>query len=178
MVEYSRYMLSPSQKRFALKQRAAILSIGLCQLILALLALLPSQSQAQSPSTESHTEAAVIADDVAWGNAENSGNVAYVDALLLPEYRSISPDGSIHDKTAILQHTRKSTTSADSAAKVEKWKATHPYVIAVKIVGDTAVLTFSLDKQDSPKPIMSCDIFVYRDGHWRALYSQHTEAEM
>jgi hypothetical protein len=42
--------------------------------------------------------------------------------------------------------------------------------------GDVAILTFVLDKGAAPKPVMSCDIFVYRDGHWRALYSQHTEA--
>src|SRR5215475_9045474 len=98
MVEYSHHMSSPSKEWFAMKQRgAAISSVGLCGLILALIALFPNQSGAQSPSKESHTEAAVIADDVAWGNAEGSGNVAYVDALLLPEYRSISADGSIHD---------------------------------------------------------------------------------
>jgi len=47
----------------------------------------------------------------------------------------------------------------------------------VKITGDTAILTFALDKTATPKPVMSCDVFVYRDGRWRALYSQHTEAE-
>jgi hypothetical protein len=178
MIEYSRRMSSPSKECSSTKHRGvALLSVGLCGLILAIIVLFPNQSRTQSPSKEPHTEAAVIADDVAWGNAEDSGNVAYVDALLLPEYRSISPGGSIHNKADILESTRKSTI-VNRAAKVEKWKATHPYVTAVKIVGDTAVLTFSLDKQDTQKPVMSCDIFVYLDGHWRALYSQHTEAGM
>ena len=43
--------------------------------------------QSQGP----HTAAAVIAADKGWTIAEEKGDVAYVEALLLPEYRSISP---------------------------------------------------------------------------------------
>ena len=158
------------------KYSTALLGFSLRGLMLALVALFYANSWAQSLSVEPHTEAAVIADDVAWGKAEGAGDVAYVDALLLPEYRSISANGSIHDKAAILEHTRKSKTSTDGEAKAEKWRAAHPSLTAVKIVGDTAVLTFTLDKPDTVKPVMSCDIFVYQNGHWHALYSQHTEA--
>jgi hypothetical protein len=131
-------------------------------------------ARAQQPTTpEPRTSAAVIADDDGWGQAEETGDTAYVDRLLLPEYRSISVDGSTHDKAAILASTRKS--SPERTAKIQQWKATHPETPSVVISGDTAVLTFALDR-GSPKPIMSCDIFVYRDGHWRAIYSQHTAA--
>ena len=42
--------------------------------------------------------------------------------------------------------------------------------------GDTAILTFYLKPLGAEKGIMSSDIFVYRDGGWHALYSQHTNA--
>ncbi|MDQ2833133.1 MAG: nuclear transport factor 2 family protein [Acidobacteriota bacterium] len=135
-------------------------------------------SRAQ-PAQEAHTAEAVMAADKGWGVAEEKGDVAYVDALLLPEYRSISPDGGVHDKAAILASTRKSTP--ERAAMIEKYLADHPTEMAVIIDGDTAVLTFTAipdaKKPDAKRLIRSCDIFVYRNGHWRAIYSQHTDAE-
>jgi hypothetical protein len=95
----------------------------------------------------------------------------------LPNYRSISSDGSIHDKAAIIASARKNAGSAKRAAYEEQWRAAHPVLVSVEIAADTAILTFALDKPGSSKPIMSCDIFVYQDGHWRAIYSQHSEAE-
>jgi hypothetical protein len=47
-------------------------------------------SRAQSPE-EPRTAEAVMTVDKGWTVAEEKGDVAYVDALLLPEYRSISP---------------------------------------------------------------------------------------
>jgi hypothetical protein len=44
------------------------------------------------------------------------------------------------------------------------------------IQGDTAILTFHLKPAGPYKGIMSSDIFVYRDGAWHAIYSQHTDA--
>lgn len=126
------------------------------------------------PAQEPHTAAAVIAADKGWAVAEEKGDVAYVDAILLPEYRSISPDGRVHDREAILTSTR--TASPERAATIEKYLADHPTEMAVVINGDIAVLTF-IAKNDTKKPIRSCDIFVYRAGHWRAIYSQHTTAE-
>ena len=126
--------------------------------------------QSQGP----HTAAAVIAADKGWTVAEEKGDVAYMEALLLPEYRSISPDGSVHDKNAILANTRKAT--ADRAAIIEKYLAEHPTDMNVVMNGDTAVLTFSA-LSDAKKLIHSCDIFIFRGGQWRALYSQHTNAE-
>lgn len=135
----------------------------------------PQAGNAQKDSaTEPHTEAAVIADDTGWGTAEENGDVAYIDRLLLPEYRSINVDGSIHDKQAILASAAK--RSPERTAKIHEWIAAHPQKKSVVIVGDTAVLTFALDRGNGALPIMSCDILVYRDGHWRALYSQHTAA--
>jgi hypothetical protein len=47
---------------------------------------------------------------------------------------------------------------------------------AALIQGDTAIVTFHLKPSGPGKGIMSSDIFVYRDGQWHAIYSQHTDA--
>ena len=131
---------------------------------------------------EPHTEAAVIADDDGWSKAEETGDVAYVDHLLMPEYRSVNADGSVHTKEAILGGVRKVASSPEAAAAraaaVAKWRASHRHTTTAVISGDTAILTFLVDDPASPsKPVSSCDIFVYQDGHWRAIYSQHSTAE-
>jgi hypothetical protein len=123
-----------------------------------------------------HTEAAVIAVDDGWGKAEDTGNSAFVDALLLPEYRSISSDGSVHDKAAILASVKRRAGTPSNAVDAAKWKAAHPSRTSAVIIGDTAILTFTLNRSGSPALVLSSDIFVYRSGHWHALYSQHSEA--
>jgi hypothetical protein len=125
---------------------------------------------------EPHTEAAVIADDKSWDKAEVEGDAAFIDQLLMPEYRSISSDGSVHDKAAIIASARKNVSSPERKAETERWSAAHPSLTSVAITGDTAILSFTLNRPGSPVRIMSSDIFVYRDGRWRALYSQHSEA--
>ena len=47
---------------------------------------------------------------------------------------------------------------------------------AAVIQGDTAIVTFHLKPLGPEKGIMSSDNFVYRDGEWHAIYSQHTNA--
>jgi hypothetical protein len=131
---------------------------------------------AGSVKPEPKTAAAVIAADNGWEKAEESGDVAYVDNLLLPDYRSVSADGSVHDKAAILANAKRNLGSTEHADKVAKWLAAHPMETAALIQGDTAVVTFHLKPLGPEKGIMSSDIFVYRDGQWHAIYSQHTDA--
>jgi hypothetical protein len=52
----------------------------------------------------------------------------------------------------------------------------HPNHAEVKIYRDTAVLTWVADDRRSKTPIYSCDIFVYQNRHWHAIYSQHSTA--
>jgi hypothetical protein len=58
---------------------------------------------------------------------------------------------------------------------VNAWKATHSEKPVVTIFGDTAVLAWTSAKPGDDA-VLSCDIFVYKDGHWHAAYSQHTTA--
>lgn len=127
-------------------------------------------------AADARTPDAVKAVDDAWGKAEERGNVAYVDWLLLPGYRSVGRAGEITTRDAILSHTRLNAGSSERAAKIEAWMAAHPIRSEVSIFGDTAVLTWVSMKPGAPLPVSSVDVFVYRDGHWRAVYSQHTDA--
>jgi hypothetical protein len=131
-----------------------------------------------APSDEARTSAKVLEVDHAWTDAEINGDAAFVDALLLPEYRSIGPDGKITDKAAIVAHARARGPHSDFGKLVADYKATHPTRGDVVIDGDTAVLNWVSLAPGKGEPIASCDIFVYRHGRWRALYSQHTTAEM
>ena len=147
-----------------------------CVLFIASVVCLPLSLLAASTKSQPKTAAAVIAADEGWSKAEETGDVAYVENLLLPDYRSVNADGSVHDKAAILANTKKHAGSQDYAAKVAQWEAAHPMDTAALIQGDTAILTFRLKSLAEDKGIMSSDIFVYRDGEWRAIYSQHTDA--
>jgi hypothetical protein len=131
---------------------------------------------ANATKPEPKTASAVIAADDGWEKAEESGDVAYVDNLLLPEYRSVGADGIVHNKAAILDNAKRNLDSTEHADKVAKWLAAHPMGSSAVIQGDTAVVTFYLKPLGPEKGIMSSDIFVYRDGQWHAIYSQHTTA--
>jgi len=123
--------------------------------------------------TDARTEAAVLAADDAWGEAEASGDAAFVDGLLLPGYRSISADGKTVDKAAIVAGAQRHAGSAGYRAKVAAWKSAHPSRGDVRLFGDTAILTWVSTAPDKAGLISSSDIFVYRAGRWRAVYSQH-----
>ena len=121
-----------------------------------------------------HDAAAVIATDDHWLQAEVGGDTAYLGQLLLPAYRSVSPDGSVHPRAAILAHAATNRGSDKARRQVEAWLKTHPSQPSVVIQGDTAILSFYAGDAGTPGVVRSSDIFVYVDGHWRALYSQHS----
>jgi hypothetical protein len=120
------------------------------------------------------TGAAVIAVDQHWLEAELGGDTVWLDDLLLPEYRSIGADGAVHAKAAIMAHAAKNRGNDEERRKVEAWLQTHPSGQAVVIHVDTAILTFYDPKLGAAKGVRSSDIFVYVDGRWHALYSQHS----
>jgi hypothetical protein len=143
---------------------------------IATLTLVAAGLSAASPAIEPRTAAAVQAADDAWGAAEGRGDAAFVDELLLPGYVSVGPAGKVTTKAAIVDGARKRGPSATMAAQIAAWKAAHPSRAEVTIVGDTAILRRLLTKPGLGEPVSSSDTFVYRGGHWRAIYSQHTTA--
>ena len=120
------------------------------------------------------TSAAVIAVDDQWSQAEVRGDTAWLDSMLLPEYRSISADGKVLDKKTLLAHAAKNRGSDRMQKVVAAWQKTHPTKQSVVMRGDVAILSFS---DPLTGRVRSSDIFVYRDGGWHALYSQHSKTE-
>lgn len=156
---------------------SAMLGAALCFAAAWDVGAAPVQRQApyRPSSLDARTTDAVKAVDDVWSKAEESGDVAYVDWLLLPGYRSVGHAGEITTKDGILANTQPHAGSSDRAAKIAAWKAAHPRS-EVSIFGDTAVLTWVSTKPGASQPISSVDVFVYRGGHWHAVYSQHTDA--
>lgn len=124
-------------------------------------------------AAEPKTPEAVKAVDDAWGDAEAKGDAAFVDRLLLPEYRSIANSGRTTTKAEIVAHTTRDR-APDYARKVADWKAQRPSRAEVTLTGDTAIVAWTSTAPGAA--VYSCDVFVYRDGRWRGLYSQHTGA--
>jgi hypothetical protein len=122
------------------------------------------------------TEAAVVAVDQHWMDAELDGDSAWLDAMLLPEYRSGGADGTVHTKAALLAHAAKNRGNDAERRKVEAWLKAHPSRQTVVIRGDTAILTFYDPKLGARDGVRASDVFVYENGRWHALYSQHSKA--
>lgn len=140
------------------------------------LSTLGASAAVASPAVNetAHDAAAVIATDEHWLQAEVSGDTAYLAQLLLPDYRSVSADGSVHPRAAILAHAAKNRGSDTMRREVEAWRKSHPSHPSVVIQGDTAILSFYAGDATTPGVVRSSDIFVYVGGHWHALYSQHS----
>jgi hypothetical protein len=141
-----------------------------------LLCMLPIGSLLATDSQEDRSPEAVIAVDDSWMNAEIHGDSAFLNALLLDGYVSIGSSGKVTTKEQIVSGARKRGQSAEFAKQVADWEAHHPIKAQVQMFGDTAVLTWILSDPKSNTPVTSSDTFVYRSGHWHAIYSQHTTA--
>ncbi|WP_266168613.1 nuclear transport factor 2 family protein [Dyella subtropica] len=122
-----------------------------------------------------HTEAAVLAVEDHWEQAEGSGDLTYIEQLLLPEYRSVGSNGSAHAKADILAHAAKNRGSDKGMKEIEAYLKAHPIGHTVVMSGDVAIVSFYDPALGPQKGVRSSDIFVYRNSGWHAVYSQHTE---
>lgn len=121
-----------------------------------------------------HTAAAVKAVDQHWLEAEENGDAAWLDGMLLPGYRSVGVAGTFATKAAILAHAAENRGSDKMKQQVAAWQAAHPVEQQVALQGDTAILSFVSSAPATKGKLYSSDVFVYVDGRWRALYSAHT----
>jgi len=135
-----------------------------------------SAASAAGIDESARSEAAVIAVDQHWLEAELDGDTAWLDDMLLPEYRSVGADGAVHPKSAIVAHAAKNRGSDAERRKVEAWLKAHPSGKSVVIHGDTAILSFYDPAKGAASDVRSSDIFIYAHGRWHALYSQHSGA--
>lgn len=143
--------------------------------------LMPARAYAQAanPAAEREmTVAAVRAVEDHWDRAELDGDTAYLDQLLLPTYRSVSPDGSVHPKAAIIAGAKKNAANrAVAQAAADSFRKAHPSRTDVVLQGNTAVITFVSLIPSSHDAIRGADIFVFTDGAWHAIYSTHQNAQ-
>jgi hypothetical protein len=126
---------------------------------------------------DARTPEAVKAADAAWLHAEISGDYKFLEWFLLDGYESIDATGSIFSRAALIENRRRRGRSEEFAKQVREWREKHANHAEVKIYRDIAVLTWVADDQSSKTPIYSCDIFIYQNRHWHAIYSQHSTAE-
>lgn len=138
----------------------------------------PVYSQSKSSNIEKEkTAAGAIAADEHWSQAEMHGDTAYIDQLLLPQYRSVSPTGVAHGKAGIVVGARKNIGNGDGVAKAAAYRKAHPYGTSVVIEGNTAILSFYSPVRGPENGVLSTDVMVYVDGRWHALYSQHAKVD-
>ena len=144
--------------------------------ILSTLALCVFMTEARAADrVEPKTEGAVLAADDDWLAAERRGDVATLDARLAPGYRDVAPDGKVHLKADMLKAVaRLQVKATDPAEKVAAdFRAKHPIVEKVVIVGDTAVLSFHSVDPAQQDIVRSVDVFTYDRGMWRGMLSLH-----
>lgn len=129
-----------------------------------------------APSAEPRTAQAVIAADESWSVAEGQGDAAHLEQLLLPGYVSVSANGAVTSREAIVRKARARSPSdlARLRTAMAGWRAAHPSQPQDTLFGDTAVLRWLVT--GGAGSTSSVDVFVYRGAHWRAAYSQHTGA--
>jgi hypothetical protein len=134
-----------------------------------------AQTSSVLPTNEApKTVAALSAVEHHWMQAEVHGDVAYVAALLVPQYVSVNADGIAHPRSAILANAARNGRSDSMARTVAEYMKLHPYGTSVRIEGDTGIVTFYSLKTGLAKGVLSSDIFAYFGGRWHAVYSQHT----
>jgi hypothetical protein len=94
--------------------------------------------------------------------------------MLMPDYRTVGAGGKVGDKAAILRSATKNRGSDKMRRQVDAWQKAHPTRQSVVLRGDVAIL--SISDPESGR-ILSSDTFIYKDGGWHALYSQHAKVE-
>jgi hypothetical protein len=156
-------------------EKVCLMDIPVLALVIVATLTIPSAADAAPPqSFEARTPAGVVAADRAWGEAELRGDVRAVERLLMADYRSVDAAGNAIDRTQILAAARANAGHPERAARAMAWKRGHPTFPRVQLAGDTAILTW-ISAADA-RTVLSCDIFVFRAGRWRAAYSQHSAA--
>jgi hypothetical protein len=114
-------------------------------------------------ATTQPDEAGVRDAENRWSEAFVSGDAATLDALLDSDYVSVNAAGKPRAKAEILQLARDFAT-----AHPGQHGQPLPATSTIRVIGDAAVVQHR-GTQDT-----SVDVFYFRDGRWRAWYSQHS----
>jgi hypothetical protein len=106
----------------------------------------------------------------AWNEAFNRGNTEYLECLLVPDFVTVTPHGK-RDRAWELEHARQ---NRGSTAAIPHFSGT-----VFQIEGSTGIAKlYKPASADGQHPATQlADVFTFRDGAWRAVYSQHTFVE-
>jgi hypothetical protein len=133
--------------------RRLLLAAGLCAL--------PALAAATPDPETQRSEAGVRAVETHWSRAFITGDAAYLQILLADDYVSVGQTGRARPKAEVIALAQKIAASPNPPTP-------QPSTATIVVRGDAAIATAS-DGRDT-----SVDVFTWRDGHWRAWYSQHT----
>lgn len=160
--------------RMNIRERLLAACLGLVLPAIATIGPQAAFGAGAQPDETAKTATAVMAVDQHWLEAEVGGDIAWLDAMLMPDYRTVNADGKVRDKAAILRSATKNRGSDKMRKQVDAWQKAHPTRQSVVLHGDIAILSFS---DPETGRILSSDTFIYQDGRWHALYSQHAKVE-
>jgi ketosteroid isomerase-like protein len=127
----------------------------------ALIFIMQMVAPAEAAAGKQSAEDAVRAVENEWSKAFITGDTKTLDELLLPGYVSVNQKGRARAKKEILD------LSSSIAAQPNRPTPT-PSKAVITVNGNAAIATYSGGGDTS------VDVFVLKDGHWRAWYSQHT----
>ncbi|WP_321907780.1 MULTISPECIES: nuclear transport factor 2 family protein [unclassified Paraburkholderia] len=126
------------------------------------LVLASAGAQSREPVTD---EAAIQQVEQTWVRATAKGDKAVLDRLLDNSYVETTANGQRRSKSDVLVAPPPAPGSSQTLADVE-----------VRFNGDTAVVTgvnqYRHVATDEPQNYTFTDVFVRRDGTWRAIASQ------
>jgi hypothetical protein len=153
-----------------------LVGVGLWLAAAAVAVHAAAAGRAAAVDETARTAAAVMAVDQHWSDAETGGDTAWLEQMLLPEYRSVNSKGVATPKAAIVAHAARNRGLDKDKQKqmVDAWRKAHPSESKVLLHGDTAIVTFYDPAQGPQLGVRSVDVFMYEGGRWHALYSQHS----
>jgi hypothetical protein len=133
---------------------------------------------AAAPAAEAEaTEAGLRAVVQHWDDAELEGDVAYLEQLMLPGYRSVDAKGESHPRAAILEHAKHNAGSAEARKTRDAFMKAHPTELSVTLRGDLAIVAYFNPVRGLDHSIRGSDVFLYDAKRWHAVYSMHNGAQ-
>jgi len=112
-----------------------------------------------------------------WGEAELTGDVAYLEQLMAPEYKSIDPKGVSHPRAMIIARAKREGGSAEARKRVDAFKQAHPTEMSIVVHGTLGIVSYFNPSRGVDNSIRGSDVFVYEAQRWHAVYSMHNSAE-
>lgn len=107
-----------------------------------------------------------------WNDAFEHKDIDFIRSVLADEYKATYEDGSLGDKARELSLTETFNEHVDLSEQED---------VAVKVYGDTAVVSFTLHLVGPKQGVATTvflryvDVFVWRDGRWQCVSSQSTK---